>query len=197
MMNDSLSILIDFENCLKQYCESAYLKLGAGLQKDYIREILTRININDENIKELYHWKNGIKVDESTHVGEVDFCSNGKMLPLEEALVHYELCTKDNLWGNNFFPLLSSNAGDFLLYNTDRKSKTYGMLCFYSPSLLIVEPETSYDSIESFCKTVIACYQQEAYKYNESDNRLEVSDDDEFKISSEKNPRSEYWKRGK
>ena len=195
-MSDTSNILISFEDCIKQYCYPVYEKLDKGLTYDYISEILKKINIDDIKVSELYYWKNGIKFDTSRYVNEFNFCSSGKMLPLEEAIVHYIYYVGDNLWKENYFPLFISNAGDFLLYDVDKNNKTYGMLLFYSPSLLIVEPKTAYDNLESFFETTITCYQKGIYKYNKSSNTLEVNQEREFEISIEKNPHSEYWREG-
>lgn len=194
VMNDTSKILKSLESNLQVFCKPIADKLEKGLNKYYIDDVFSKLDISNDELKKLYQWRNGIKVDTGKYVGEFDFCSHGKMLPLEEAIVHYEAYIKDSLWKKNYFPLFTTNAGDYLLYDIDKNSKTYGMLLLYSPSLLIVEPETAYDSLENFFETIISCYQQGIYKFNESDNTLEVDFDRESKITSKKNPKSDYWK---
>ena len=108
-------------------------------------------------------------------------------------MTHYKAYMKVSLWKENYFPLFTNNAGDYLLYDLSKNSQTYGMLLFYSPSLLIVDPKTAYDSLESLFKTVIACYNAGVYRYNHSSNTLEVDQEREFEISTGINPNSEYW----
>lgn len=192
-MTDTLKVLNALEQCLKQYVEPVYHKLEKGVSYEYITEIVNEFDLIDDNIKNLYHWRNGIKRDTGKYVGQFDFFSFGKMLPLEEALVHYKIYMNGGSWPSNYFPLFTTNAGDYLLYDSDKKSKTYGMLFLYSPSLLITEPKTAYDSLESFFQTVIQCYQQGAYRFNHSSNILEIDDEREWEISTKLNPNSKYW----
>lgn len=193
-ITDTSDIFKDFEECLRKYCRPVYENLEKGLDSEHVDSILAKLQIDNRELRKMYYWQNGIKADTGKYIGEFDFCSQGKMLPLEEAATHYEIYIKENQWKKNYFPLITTHAGDYLLYDVDKDSKTYGMLLFYSPSLLIVEPETAYDSLESFFETIISCYQQGIYKFNESSNTLEVDHNREFKISIEKNPKSKYWK---
>lgn len=194
-MKNIQEILISFEIVLKQYNPSAHSKLQNGLNETYSKEKFVNNKINDEKLRQLYCWKNGIKADSSKYIGEFDLSSFGKMIPLEEALTHYNMSIKDKIWSENYFPLFTTNAGDYLLYDIDKKSSTYGMLLLYSPSLLIVEPETIYDSLESFFDTLIDCYKEGDYKLNKSNYTLEIDDELETEKSFNKNPISDYWKK--
>jgi hypothetical protein len=195
VMNDTSKILQRLERNLQAFCKPVADKFEKGLNGNYIEDVFAKLNINNNELRKLYQWRNGIKVDTGKYVGEFDFCSQGKMLPLEEAINHYTAYLKDSLWRKGCFPLFTTNAGDYLLYDIDESSSTYGMLLLYSPSLLIVEPETAYDSLENFFETVIACYNQGIYKFNETSNTLEIDQDKEFEVSSKMNLHSEYWKK--
>lgn len=192
-MNNIAYILKDLEAHLLGFCKPILAKMQNGLTAEYIRSLFLSSNISNETLEQLFKWRNGVNFDAVEFVGEFSFSSQGRMLPLEEAIVHYEENNNDESWKKNYFPLFTSDAGDYLLYDVDRNSQTADMLLFYSPSLLITTPETAYDSLELFFKTVISCYQQKIYRFDDESNMLEIDDQTEFEVSHKLNPNSEYW----
>lgn len=193
-MHSKKNMFISLENTLNRFCKPVSDKFQHGLSENNIKDILFRSNVESVDIVELYKWKNGVDMSMQKHIGEFNFFSIGNMLPLEQAIKHYEIYVMDRHWKSNYFPLFTTNAGDFLLFDFDSRSVTYGMLLIYSPGLLVVEPETAYNSIESFIYTIITCYEQGVYNYNENENTLDIDIDKEFEVSSELNSKAEYWK---
>jgi hypothetical protein len=120
--------------------------------------MLNEVKISSIEIEKLYHWRNGMIHDSTKYIGEFDFCSQGKMLPLQDAIRHYKTYVEDRIWRENLFPIITTYGGDYLLLDVDKDSKTYGVLFLYSPNLLLVEPLPAYDNIGTFFETVVECY---------------------------------------
>ena len=82
---------------------------------------------------------------------------------------------------------------DPILIDLDSSRETYKALFYYSPQVLLSDaPIMIYDSIESWLKTIIQCYEQNIYSVDEkgifqSKTNLEVQ------LSRSMNPKSDYW----
>lgn len=82
---------------------------------------------------------------------------------------------------------------DPILIDLDSSRETYKALFYYSPQVLLSDaPIMIYDSIESWLKTIIQCYEQNIYSVDEkgifqSKTNLEVQ------LSRNMNPKSDYW----
>ena len=82
---------------------------------------------------------------------------------------------------------------DPILIDLDSSRETYKALFYYSPQILLSDaPIMIYDSIESWIKTIIQCYEQNIYSVDEkgifqSKTNLEVQ------LSRSMNPKSDYW----
>lgn len=82
---------------------------------------------------------------------------------------------------------------DPILIDLDSSRETYKALFYYSPQVLLSDaPIMIYDSIESWIKTIIQCYEQNIYSVDEkgifqSKTNLEVQ------LSRSMNPKSDYW----
>lgn len=190
-MSDTLKAL---ENYLKAFCKPLADKLEKRLDSSYIDEYLGSFNIRNDNIRQLYQWHNGIG-ENNSNVGQFVFSSYGRMMKLEEAGNYYQANTTSELWGKEFFPLFTNNAGDFLLLDVKKESKTFGRIFLFSPSILLFSmPEQIYDSIDSFIETTINCFKHGAYKFNSLDNTLDVDYQKESEIAIAKNPLSiSFW----
>ena len=82
---------------------------------------------------------------------------------------------------------------DPILIDLDSSRETYKALFYYSPQVLLSDaPIMIYDSIESWLKTIIQCYEQNIYSVDEkgifqSKTNLEVQ------LSRSMNTKSDYW----
>ncbi|MET6997059.1 SMI1/KNR4 family protein [Chitinophaga defluvii] len=189
-------ILFDFEECLKHNLNDVYNLLQPGISYSKISSSLNDIGIVNNKLIELYQWHNGINYNGETPVSRGNFFSNGQMLPLERALIHYDTHVSIKLWKNEYFPIFSNNSGDYILYDTNRDSSTFGMLLLFAPTVLLTPvPQTIYDSIESVFTTILACFRDGIYKYDKMNKELEIDFDLEGEISSKTNPRSDFWRK--
>lgn len=195
-MGNFKELLIDFEKQLREANAPILEKLKDELTPDRAKELLSHTGINNKSLFDLYSWKNGIKNMEEYSIGELELFPMGIMLSLEDAILHYEIYTKkERIWKESLFPLFT-RGGDYLILDINADSKTAGMILLYSPELLLSDkPETMYDSLEDLFKTILDCFKKGAYRINQDDGTIDVNYDLEQKISTERNPKSEYWKR--
>lgn len=77
----------------------------------------------------------------------------GTFMPLDDALASYQQAREHDFWPTNFWPIFHDDA---LLVDIDSESRTYGQVHLCSPSLLILEPEPYYDSLETMFTTYLA-----------------------------------------
>lgn len=191
-LEESISAL---DYCLKEYCSSLYQRLLNPLEKEKINKLLQQIGVDDSDLEELYLWKNGILNDGSLPTHSFDYTSFGVIPPLEYAVMIYQMESENDLWSKSLIPIVSSYAGDFLLFESDKNSKTYGMIYLYSPTLgYVYDLVTYFDSLESMISTTVESFRAGAFTYNNKEMVFDVSNQDmQFSIAAELNPRSEYW----
>lgn len=77
----------------------------------------------------------------------------GTFMPIHDALESYQQAREHDFWPANFWPIFHDDA---LLLDLDPESRTYGQVHLYSPTLLILEPEPYYDSLEIMFTTYLA-----------------------------------------
>ena len=77
----------------------------------------------------------------------------GAFLPLQDAHSAYQEAREHDFWPANFWPMFHDDA---ILMDIDPASATFGQVHLWSPSLLILEPELYYDSLETMFTTYIA-----------------------------------------
>lgn len=184
--------IVELEEYLRQVYP-LYLKiLYPGLNESVITNLTSKRGFVNEQIIELYKWRNGIFHDSSSYVGKNDICSWGKFMPLEEAVEHFEEYTNSNAWLPKYFPLFTTHAGDYLLFNTDSSDDGYQKIFIYSPSLWITVPVVIFESLEKCFITIFECYQNGVYKMVAEN--LEIDFDLEKIIAEKNNPGIEYWK---
>jgi len=187
-------LLLEVEEQLKVKNAFALKCFQKGKSLEDIREILTLIGIENEDVFQLYTWRDGIVYNNEMHIGEYDFFSFGFMLSLKDAIEHYRLAQSEKLWSKHMFPLFANGGGDFILFDSNSNNKTTEMLFLYSPSLLLSgKPMTIYDSLEKFFRTIKKCYEKRAYSCSEN-GTLEVNYDLEQQVSMEENLRPIYWR---
>lgn len=195
-MNDINTDLKILEEVLKKYCNPILEKLDKGLNGVDINTILEKVNLKNEVVKQIFQWRNGLSEENDFLLGQYEFTSHGKMMMLSESVKHYEVNIRDGVFEKGLLPLFTNYGGDYLLFDTNKKSKTFGMLLLFSPAILLSDtPIPIYDSFETFVKTVITCFEKEAYKFNELDNSLEVNYEREAEIAATLNEvNSKFWK---
>lgn len=187
------SVFKSLEETLEKYAMTLKESLAPPLTNTYINSLCKKLEINEPVITELYSWRNGTTEDKCRHILQYDICSFGKILPFGNAISIYMANKAEPFWPKTLFPILTTNAGEFLLFDFNKKSKTYGMILIYSAELLITKAESIYDSLKHLFETVIACYENEIYKFNSTNNILEIDFELESKLSGEKNIKSKYW----
>lgn len=186
--------LKEFESVLMEYTPLLYSKLLPPLENTEMERLFHHVSIDDMVLSTMYKWKNGIPYDTSLPTNVFDFCSMGVMLPLEFISKLYGEGDYRGDWEGHYFPLIGNYAGDYLLYNSDKNSDSYGMLYLYSPSLLFIDEKISYhDSIESMIQSIIECFRRGAYNYDEKRGGLDADIDLQYEIYARLNPKSSYW----
>jgi hypothetical protein len=169
-------------------------KLGPGIDKTDIELFAKKSNLFfDEEIYELYEWRNGIANPNENIIGEMTLFTNGIFYCLEEAIRTYKSYALDlGSWDQRFFPLFSSGGGDFLLVNLGERNSDKHVFLYSPPLLYSSELISIYDSLEKLFISVFECYKREAYYFE--DNVLEKNINLEFEICIKNNPNAAYWK---
>ena len=196
MENKFVDLLHELESFLRKSHYSIINKFDDGKQDVEIYEFLKKLNFQArKDFVELYSWRNGIKgLFQGAAINQLELFANGIMLPLEYAISLYLLEVKvQNKFKKYFLPIFTNGGGDYILMNFDSKSKSYGQLFLYSPSLLMTEdPMSIYDSLETLFETILFIYKENGYVFKSE--VLEVNYEIENKISRQLNIRSEFWK---
>lgn len=178
--------------CLKKFCKPMHDRLLEPMKKEVIESILAPWGYDDNHIVDIFQWKNGIPYDESLPTYCFDYTEFGVIPPLEYIVDILNIEKRNKSWNDSLFPLVVSYGGDFLLYETNKKSRNYGAIYLYSPNLGYVDHLPRYfDSIFSLIDTIIENFESGAFKY--LDMSLEIDYDLTSKISKRLNPASEYW----
>lgn len=190
-------ILNELEGLLVNLNHPIIDEFGIPESKSEIIGILerTKFTPNDE-IVQLFLWKNGLKLaDYLRRNGDImELCSFGSFFAIKDLLSYYLLkLSTETLYHKKFFPIFFSNEGDHVLIDLYSKSKTYGKLFLFAPSItLSSEPMGIFDSLELMIKTIFLSYKNQIYQLNE-DGTLKVEYEKESKIARELNPDSEFW----
>ena len=180
--------------CLYEYCQPLSLRLLSPLDKDRIKFFFEQWQIDDENLSEIFLWKDGIPYDESLPTYSFNFTGFGVIPPLEEINKIIKIESSNPYWRKTLFPLVTSFAGDFLLYETDKSSDVYGQIFLYSPNLGYVDYQVSYfDSVNSMIDTIVENFEKKVFVYNPIEMSLDIDFTLHFEISKVLNPNSEYW----
>ena len=167
--------------------------LQIGLSSDKVMDLLDSLNLVSDLLVALYAWRNGVpNMDEQT-IGKVELFARAIMLPLQDAIEHYNYATSNEIWDLNLFPIFTNGGGDYLLFDTDKQGGMGGQMFIYAPSILLTEqPVSIYDDIATMFETVLACYKQGAYQFDQ-DGFIEVDYQIEQQLAQSKNQNSEYW----
>jgi cell wall assembly regulator SMI1 len=188
-----LDSLKQIEDILKIKNAPLIKYLQPAISKEEASSLLHDISISlPEDIYTLYSWHNGTAQVEERPANELLFISLGVFFSLERNLDTYKRSMQIELWESNFFPLFDSGGGDIYLINTDEMSSTYGYIFFYSPALMIVEPEIRYSSLSKLIEVTHKLYSSGGYEID-SDNGLIVDFDKEFEMASVIDIAGEHW----
>jgi len=191
------NILNEFDSTMKAYCFPMYERLIQPLEPGEIINIFNTLGLSDPVLLELYKWRNGIPNQEDLPTNAFRIFPFGVFPPLNDVLQFQELGVSEECWKKSLISIVASYSGDFLLYESSRKSENYGMLFLYSPNLGYVEDVISYyDSVETMLLTIIQCFYEDALNYINIESGLNIDWDMYFEISSKLNPKSDYWKNG-
>jgi hypothetical protein len=183
------------EACLSSYCPFLYSKILPPLI-DRERDILfDQLKIDDEILKKVYTWKNGIENDGQLFTNSYNYTGFGVIPTLDYAAEILQIESINKYWKKSYFPLVVSFSGDFLLYETDRANANYGQLFLYCPTMGHVYEQISYfDSVYSLIDTIIESFNEKAFVYDNVEKFLDIDFDLSYPIATELNPKSKYWK---
>jgi hypothetical protein len=167
--------------------------LQIGLSRDKVKELLDGLNLVSDLLVALYGWRNGVPNMNEQTIGKVELFARAIMLPLQDAIKHYNYAASNEIWDLNLFPIFTNGGGDYLLFDTDKQDGMGGQILIYAPSILPSEqPVSIYDDITTMFETVLACYKQGAYQFDQ-DGFIEVDYQIEQQLAQSKNPNSKYW----
>jgi len=196
MENNLINLLVELESLLKASNYLIVTKFNDGKEEKEIAEYLHNLKFSArKDFVDLYKWKNGVSnLFQGGNIGQLELFANGIMLPLEYAISTYTLEVKvQKKFNSYFFPIFTSGGGDYILINFNTKSKLFGQLFLYSPSLLMTNaPMSIYDSLEVLFETILSIYKEKGYSFK--NNVLEVDYEIESLISRRLNPKSDFWK---
>ena len=112
----------------------------------------------------------------------------GAFMPLQDSADSYQQALQYEFWPANFWPIFHD---DSLLINLNPASTTYGQIHLYSPSLLILEPEPYYDSLELMFSTFLKALKTELVPFGDE---LEPNFSLYNTLAGQMNPLSDYWR---
>jgi hypothetical protein len=193
-MDNFESLLDQLDITLRKHNSNNYEKLYPPLPKQESSQILNDFGINDENIKSFFSWKNGFDPDREANQECMIFYFGSFQLSLEAIAEHIKANKEQDIWPESFIPLIMDNTGQFILYN-NKPGKSFGRLCLYSASLLIIEPEIIFDSVASMIRTTIESYEQRAQFYDPIEDWLDINFSKYRKIAKKINSESEFWRK--
>lgn len=187
--------LIELEQVLAEYCSALYARILPPLEYSEISHYFKKWNIDDPTLIEIFSWKNGIEYDSDLPTHSFDFTGFGVIPSLAYINEILELEKFEKSWKKSLFPLITSFAGDFLLYETDKSSRNYGQLFLFSPNLGYVDFQVEYfDSVATMIDTIKQCFVEGIFSYSASDMSFNILDYKlRSKIAKMHNPNSEYW----
>ena len=188
------ALLNELENILIDNNAIVYNFLNPGVNPAYIRHAMDSLDLKLPNdFYELYKWKNGVTATDENSATE-ELIPFGSFYSIDEAIEVYQFNSIQHSYiDKRYFPLFTNDTGDYYLINTDYDDLEYGMICYYSPPVLLSKNVlTRYDSIFNLFETLITCLKQGVYFYE--NGRIELDYEQEIVVSKKINPRSNYWK---
>lgn len=206
MINKTTRLLNELLNHLLVNKAPSCKILQQGLTRNEIDLYTDHLNIQlPEEVYALYEWRNGINWTDQFSLGEMWLFRGGLFVSIERSVETYEyyLRNSDGWWNESIFQLFESGGGQMFFIDCDSNSPAYKMILFVDYGAadrdIVV---TCYDSLDNMLETIIECYAQKAFWFEDSDvsinnhhpRMLRFDFEKELMISGEKNPRSDLWK---
>jgi hypothetical protein len=160
---------------------------NTGLSEQEVNNLFRQIDLRpSEELIYMYTWRNGLRY-EGVPSGKLSFGLNGVFFPLQDSIEMYQKFIVEQF--PSFFPIFWD---DTFLINLNAESEDYQKVFIYSPPLLIIEPQSCYDSLKAMIRTFVTCFRQGIFSY---DNERLFQEQRELAVEVSKsiNPRSEYW----
>jgi hypothetical protein len=191
----SLTINMEvLEKCLAKYCNPLFSILMPPLPDEVRDQLFASIELDEPSIKQVYQWKNGINYDNKMPRNSYDFSGFGVIPSLEYLVEKRKKENEDNLWKKTMIPIVTDFGGNFILFESDKKSNAYGQLFLYSPTMGHVDfPMSYFDSLDTMIKTICRWFEEEAFQYDQKEMYLDIDFDKQYDIGRKYNPISKYW----
>jgi hypothetical protein len=170
-------------------------RLNKGASTDDLKVTFNDIRLPPE-VYQLYNWHDGTIFDTRVPIGEFWIFGGAALMSSARAVEVNKLRSgKDDHWTVQKFPLFESRGGEYFLIDCAHRGRTAGMIFFHSAGAVDFDTMISkYDSLETLFNTIVTCFQQGAYFYNNVNRTFGFNPDLERHITRQLNPRSKYWK---
>jgi hypothetical protein len=163
--------------------------LEAPLPKSTRDSLFTELGFYDQDLYDLYSWKNGCDFGNLTNT---IFTFSTTLLKLE-TVVEYKNRFPGNYLNFETLSVIFANEEDGFLFNSE-EGEDYGKIHLYSvPMLSIDEPSPYFDSLESMLQTTIVMYKEKALYYDSKSIFLEENVKLEIEIYKRYNPKCRYY----
>ena len=188
-------LLLELENQLKKANATVLNSLNSGLDIDKIRNLEKSNNFElIPEIIELYQWKNGSHFTDSGNYFRI---KKGTLMPLSKAFAEYNDFIENEFeyFHKFYFPIIESIGGEFLVVECDKKSEMFGMILNYDTKYVFMTNGATpvYDSIPSMIRSIINCFLNKAYFFNEK-GKCDIDYDLEKEIIDIHNPNVKKYK---
>jgi hypothetical protein len=191
---NALNILLErFGATLKEFNPVNFSRLYPPLPSDRITGLLKQFDCEDEDMRILFSWKGGFDPALNANTRCMIFDFRSFLCSLDSMVYLLEDNKTDPRWEGPYLPLLRDDTGQFLIFNNGF-GENRGKIHLYSSSLgFINDPISYYDSIPAMIETTLLSYEQEAFIYDDTEDRLKIDRRKYAKIAKEINRKSAYW----
>jgi hypothetical protein len=182
-----------FEETLIKYNLPNLERLNPPLPEEVSQEILQQLEIYDEDFKSIYLWRDGYNFyEKSSNLCQI--FTFGTFIPLRDIVEEVSSNRVNSRWDDeHLIPVITDSTGQYLLFN-NRVGSDFGKVFLYSASILqAIDPISYFDSILSLLKTSITAYEQGVFKYDASEDWLEIDFMKFRMLAKNLNPNSDYW----
>lgn len=187
--------VIKLGNFLSKSYPGYYDEFAPGLTRDEITVLcsLNQLEFSNDHLN-LYEWKNGMLSYDVSNRDQLALFEFGIFLSLEDSVIEYQrISVEKKLCPSTYYPVFSSGIGDYYLVKLADTDQYDEFVYFYSPTLLIVEPTSIFDSIPTLFSSLFEAYSTNILKRETNNELLELSD--EYNALMKKmNPNSIMWK---
>jgi hypothetical protein len=186
-------LLEKFDLVLQKFNLPNYQRLYTPLPGEIIELKLRELNINGEDFKTFFKWKNGFDPDYDVNV-RCQIFNSGAMLSLDTIIEKINIDRASICrWNNSFIPIIFDSSDEYILYSTEQ-GKNLAQLYLHSSSLMAaIDPVSCYDSIQSMIETTIEAYENGILQYDQGEDWLNMDVDRYYEIAKKNNPESKFW----